>query len=485
MSTPPPLVRRAPRQLPLRQGAALVAAAIAGLAAARAAAIPLGAWCLFLLLAAALVFAGRVRGSTVACAALYAGVLAWAYDNHFVPLFRYTGMEDAAPPAGALFITIALAALPAAWLPVSAMRPSTVVLWSLYIIGFVPAMVVPIYLTGRLDAVLPLDAALVSAMLILGLIVRVPPVTLTARRHLSLTSFTRLLAASSLAVSLYVLLTFGLQAPPSLSGISDVRRDFGATVEGGHWVAAYAIPWAGNVINPLLFSLGIARRRPVLIIAAIAGESLIYSVTGLKSVLFAIALVPIIYLAISMARRWYGPAATLGTSLLFMLAVAGSAVTATWSITLLRRLFAVPGQMHWYYFEYFSNHPHYELAQTRLGGLFSSSPYTVTSPDLIGATYFPGPRPHANAGVWADAFANFGFSGIIVFALVLGAVLWVIDGVGHRRDPRVIGPMLALAGLTLSDSALLTTLLTLGLGFGCAVLFFMPPGSIGRPARRE
>jgi hypothetical protein len=359
-----------------------------------------------------------------------------------------------------------------------------VVLWSLYIIAFVPTMIVPLHLTGRLDAVLPVYAALVGAMLILGLIVRVPPVPLTPRRHLSVRTFTRLLVAFSLAVSAYVVFSFGLRAPPSLAGVYEVRNDFGDSLQAGHWLAAYAIPWAGNVINPLLFALGLARRRPLLIATAIAGEMLIYSVTGFKSVLFAIALVPIIYVAIATARRWYGAATTFGTTALFGLAIAASAVTATWSVTLLRRVFAVPGQMHWYYFEYFSGHPHFHLTHTRLGGLFSSS-YTIEPPDLIGVTYFPGTRPNANAGVWADAFANFGFTGIIVFALVLGAVLWVIDGVGHRRDPRVIGPMLAIAGLTLSDSALLTTVLTLGLAFGCAVMFFMPPGPIGRPPARE
>ena len=83
-------------------------------------------------------------------------------------------------------------------------------------------------------------------------------------------------------------------------------------------------------------------------------------------------------------------------------------------------------------------------------------------PLVIGSAYFS-KGTNANANIWADAFANFGFAGIVGFALVIGLFLWIADGLGQRRDARVAGPMLAIAGLSLANAALFTTVLTLGL----------------------
>ena len=93
---------------------------------------------------------------------------------------------------------------------------------------------------------------------------------------------------------------------------------------------------------------------------------------------------------------------------------------------------------------------------------------------LIGHAYFPDANPNANASLWSDAFANFGVAGIVGFTVVLGLVLLLIDGLGHRRDARVYGPMLAVAGLSLAESGLFTTITTLGLGVGIVLIALMP-----------
>ena len=71
--------------------------------------------------------------------------------------------------------------------------------------------------------------------------------------------------------------------------------------------------------------------------------------------------------------------------------------------------------------------------------------------------------------------------GIVGFTVVLGFVLWLVDGLGQWRDARVAGPMLAIAGLSLANGALFTTILTLGLGVGCVLMALMPPPP-GNPA---
>jgi hypothetical protein len=460
------------RSLPLAALALLAAAVGVLLPLGGAFAIGLGA--LALLPLAALALAGIERAVTITAAVAYAGVLVWGYTEHFSPVFAYHGLIDADPETSAVLVLVAVAALPAAWLRLSAERPSTIVLWCIYLIGYVPVIVVPIFLTGDLEAVLPFALALVAAIGVASLMVRLPPAPLSFPT-LSPTTFTWLLVALSALSSMYIAVTFGVPSLPTLASVYDTRAQFASEV-GGALGAAYIVPWAGNAINPMLMALGMARRRIGLFALGVGGELLIYANTGFKSVLFAIALVPLVYLTVSVARRSFGLVAAVATPVILIIGVNLSSLTGEWSLTLARRLFATPGQLGWYYHDYFSDHPTYQLSHSFLGWLFSS-PYTVEPPDLIGHAYFPDSNPNANASLWADAFANFGVGGILGFAVVLGLVLLFVDGLGRRRDARVFGPMLAVAGLTLAESALFTTLLTLGLGVGCLLIALMPHDS--------
>ena len=444
---------------------------------ARPGAVAVGVGALALLPLAAVVIAGTARAATLTAALTYAGALVWGYTAHFAPLYAYQGLIDAGPDPEATLVVVALAALPAAWLPLSARRPSTVVLWFVYLLGYVPAIVVPLWLTGDLEAVLPLDIALIAAMAIVALIVRLPPLPPLPVKvpHLSPTAFTRLLIVLGVMTSTYIAATFGVNSVPSLGDVYETRDAFD-TALGGAWAAGYVIPWAGNAINPMLMALGIARKRIDLLALGLVGQLLIYADTGFKSVLFSIALVPLVYFAISVASRSFGLVAALGAPVLLVSGIIANPVTAEWSLSLVRRFFATPGQVGWYFYDFFSAHPRYELSHSFLSRL-SSSPYAEDPPVLIGQVYFPASQPSANAHLWADAFANFGFAGIVGFTVALGVLLLIVDEMGQRRDARVIGPMLAIAGLNLASSALFTTILTLGLGLGCVLMALMPPGS--------
>jgi hypothetical protein len=455
--------------------AVLLAVTVGGLLPlARPGAFSIGLCTLALLPLAALVVAGAARAATVTAALAYVGVLIWVYTTQIAPLYAYHGLIDASPEPTAALIVAALAALPAAWLPIAARRPSVIVLWFLYLVGYVPATVVPLYIEGDLATVLPFDMALIGSMAIIALIVRLPPAPIMIP-HLSLTSFTRFLIALGLLCLAYVAVTFGVHAPPSLADVYTTRAEFGAAL-GGAVAAGYIVPWAANAINPLLMTLGMVQKRAELVALGVVGQVLIYSVTGFKSVLFSIALVPLVYIVVSVASRSFGLLVTLATPMILVVAVVGNSLTGGVSLGLARRLLATPGQLAWYYFDYFSTHPDYHLSQSFLSWLVPSA-YSVEAPALIGAVYFPDSNPSANANLWADAFANFGFAGMVAFSVVFGLVLWVADRLGQSRDARVVGPSLAIAGLTLGNCAFFTTMLTLGLGLSCALMALMPPAS--------
>jgi hypothetical protein len=458
-------------------GVLLAGAAVALVIVARPGAIPIGLGWLALAPGAALVLAGPVRATAIGAAVAYVAVLDWAYASHFSPVYAYTGLIDAAATPGATLAVAALTAAPAAWLPLSARRPSTIVLWALYLVGYVPTALVPLYLTGDLGAVLPFDVGLVSSMAILALILRLRPPAIRVS-NLSLTAFTRLLTALAVLSMLYIVAAFGVHTLPSLADVYTTRAQF-TVAQGGAAAGGYIVPWAANAINPMLMALGIARRRADLVVLGLFGQLIIYSDTGYKAVLFSVVLVPLVYFAISRAGRSFGPLTVLGTTAILAGAVAARSRPGDWALALATRVFATPGHVGWYYYDFFSGHPQYHLSHSFLSWLFPS-PYNVDAPLLIGSVYFH-QGTDANTSFWADAFANFGFTGIVIFTVVCGIVLLILDALGRRRDARIAGPMLAIAGLSLGSTGLFTTMLTQGLALGCVLIALMPP-TAGRTA---
>ncbi len=457
-------------------GALLAAAAVGLLPLARPSPVAAGIGVLVLFPLGALLVAGAARAAAIAAVLAYLAALVWAYTNHYSPVFAYLGQVDARPETMETLVVVGLAALPAAWLPLGALRPSVILVWFLYLQGYVSMIVVPLFIEGDLSTVLPFDLALVAAMAILTLATRLPAASIRIPT-LSPTTLLQLLVALGVLSSAYIVAAFGIHAPPSLEDVYVTRAQSDIVFEAA-FGAGYIVPWAGNAINPMLMALGMARRRVDLVLLGLAGQVLIYSVTGYKNVLFSILVVPLVYYAIALARRSFGLLMPAAAAVI----VVGSALMSDETMGLARRVFATPGQVGWYYLEYFSDNPTYHLTHSFLSW-FGSNAYGVPPPEIIGSVYFPGRSVNANANIWADGFANFGIAGILGFTLVLGLVLWVADAVGRDRDLRVVGPLLAIAGLNLTDSALFTTLLTNGIALSCLLIALMPPVSAAAGGR--
>jgi hypothetical protein len=236
------------------------------------------------------------------------------------------------------------------------------------------------------------------------------------------------------------------------------------------------------VIYPLLIALGLTRSRMSLIALGVLGEVLIYSLGGFKSALFSVLLVPLLCAAISRRPRDLGAILMwAGVALLGFSVVATAITDSLWPLALgVVRLLALPGQLTSYYYDFFSTHPTYELSGSILR-LFIDAPYDIQAPYLIGALYLHA-TVDANANLWADAMANFGLLGIVPFSVILGGVLWTLDSVSFGRDLAVIGSTLGIAGLSLANGALLTSILTFGVGLTIVLAALMPRADRFLPA---
>jgi hypothetical protein len=81
---------------------------------------------------------------------------------------------------------------------------------------------------------------------------------------------------------------------------------------------------------------------------------------------------------------------------------------------------------------------------------------------------------NCNTGVVADAFMNFGFAGLFLWALLLALLLKLFDMSTEGKDMKVAVGGIAIPAISLTNSALLTNLLTHGLLLSLLLLYLLP-----------
>jgi hypothetical protein len=257
-----------------------------------------------------------------------------------------------------------------------------------------------------------------------------------------------------------------------LTAVYSVREEF---LEGYAPLIGYLVPWQGYVLNPALMLIGFQRRSLILVASGVALQVLLFGMTGFRAFL----LIPVLLAGILLIGRRRNLAAgaiaavigVIGIALLLYAWLAEPLIP----VLLVDRVIMVPAEVHYWYYDFFGVHgePLLQLSQSLLGA-FASAHYTTPIAEVIGWKYL-GSAASANVGLFADAFANFGFAGCAVYALLFALVLKVVDAAGRNTDPRVAAALLGMPSFQLVNSSLLTTLLTHGLALAVVVLWVIPP----------
>jgi len=215
----------------------------------------------------------------------------------------------------------------------------------------------------------------------------------------------------------------------NLATVYEVREEF---FEHPAPLLGYLVPWQGYVLNPALMLIALAGRRRNLMAAALVG------------------LLALIVVALSL-YAW------LDEPLIPAL--------------LIDRVIVIPAEVHYWYYDYFGIHRQAPLQLSQsLFSFLSTSHYSAPVPEVIGWRYL-GSAASANVGLFGDAFANFGFAGCGIFALLFALILKAIDAAADATDMRVAAALVAMPAFELVNSGLLTTLLTHGLALTIIVLW--------------
>jgi hypothetical protein len=415
------------------------------------------------------------RAAIILSCALYVIIFSLVYNSVIVPVWRYAGFQSIATPARAACGAL-LAVMPSLWMPIGLKRPSQILYWLLYLLVVVPVCLVPIYaLQDQSSGPLLFAACIVGMLALVGMVYRLPLLPLL-RVHLKSYEFTVILAFLSAVSYALILTAFGLHFRyVALADVYIVRSQFEETLSHTSPLVAYAVCWQMYVINPLLMAMGFTSRRILLAVAGLIGQFAIYSIAGFRDVLFSAAF--LLYLLWAMrSRKPFGTRLALTWTAIFGSAAALEffGYSRTLAALIGERMTGTPGLLTGYYYEFFSTHPKALLGHSIFKSIIDY-PYVLEPRRMIGFVYFHDSGMSANANLWADAYANFGYAGIVCFTLLLALVLWLYDSSSAGRNRYVTALVIALPAFALANSALLTSLLTHGIGLAMLLMYLMPP----------
>jgi len=254
----------------------------------------------------------------------------------------------------------------------------------------------------------------------------------------------------------------------NLSSVYEVRTAFYA--QGLRGIMGYLISWQANVINSFLIGLAWYGRRYFGVATVLVLQLLLFLFTGMKSFLFAPALV--LFLVYAVQKKHFFELTLkgfiIGTSFSFVFHALGGSIMVP--SVLIRRLFFVPAQNYFYYYDFFSSHQLMYLSQSILNPFFAN-PYGMRITNMIGSLYYGQPAMSVNTGYLADAYMNFGALGVVIFSVFLGVFLVILDSLTKKTDTAIAVAVIAMPLVSLVNSAFFTTLATHGFLLSMLVLW--------------
>jgi hypothetical protein len=417
------------------------------------------------------------RNGVVLLACVYPLLLLWVLKSLISPAFEYAGYGwRANAPLSLYAYVILMSVVPACFLPLKGERPGSVVLWIMYVVAYVPIQALPLFASGRsISELFPLHLCVLLGLFIMTLMSRRKPVSI-GTAGVSATAFWSIIYAFSIASLVAAISAYGVpDTLPSLGDVYDVRAEFKESNTAIHPIVLYMLSWQQKVVNPLMIAYGFARKRYGVLCFGLAGQMLLFGINGQKSVFFSAVMVVAVLFANRRNGFRLGLSVMLGIVSLVVVTAALDIATSTTGMTslLVRRLLFTPGILTGYYYDFFSANPFILLSNSILSGVVDY-PYERGVATLIGSVYLDRPDTAANANIWADGFAQFGYVGILVFSLILGFVIWCFNSLAAGRNLAVTSSLAGISAWTLTDTALFTSLNTHGILFSILVLYLLP-----------
>lgn len=419
------------------------------------------------------------RLSLMAASLTYMAVFLWGYATVVVPVYAGTGFTYTWPGYETITWVVTLSLIPLLVISTELSKPSTLIVWWLYITVYVPSMLMPVIILAMPESTLiVLQVCVCCAMLLLCAVpaaktLVLPMITVSPAFFwwavgigwIICVTFSLLTISPSRVLANFALLFAG-------SSEYTLRADYLTQISESGRALGYIGRQLSQALDPFLMGYGLLSRRWRLVAAGIFGQLVYFGQTGMKEIAFAAFLIGFVYLFLRTRWKNFGILLLFGViGIVIVSTVADLATdTATLSAQFTRRSLAGPGQLTGFYFEHFSTvqHPGHNFT-----GTGSFQPYGP--PQEIGLYYFGSENIDANANLWAEGFAEYGIPGIVIFTCFLALMLWIYDSVAATRSLELAVLLAVVQADALTNTSPLTILITHGGIAAALLLYFAPP----------
>lgn len=411
--------------------------------------------------------AGPVNVSTVALLLMvifFRFSLDFAYAFYVSPLYDYAGFGFQLNPIK-LLESYALTVFLTVLLPGRLERPSDFLLVFFVVTTFIP--VLSLYAL-RDESRLFLYALLLGAMAVfLGRLF--PRVRLPSLRGGQVAALVVGVVAVALISAWLVFSGAVSYFNLSFDRVYELRPQVQKVIEEGPF--AYLNTWVFKFFNLLLISWAIWRRRYVLLLPLLGLQVFFFGVSAHKAVL----LFPVLILFLYTASRLGNPIILLVVSLGIGIWGAIGFYEASGEIRpfslLVRRTFFVPANLDFGYLSCFSRTGFVYFSTSLFSGLLEY-PFDLSTARVASRCVYGHTETWANNGLLASGFMHAGYLGIVLYGLIAGFFLRVVDSVVGERLPvwLTVAVIIVPFNALFRSSDLTTAFGTHGLAVG---LFFL------------
>lgn len=335
------------------------------------------------------------------------------------------------------------------------------------------SIVAPLTSLYGLDSSKPLFPVLVTiaALYVIYFMSRVN--VLSVKNLPVLTGGRALAIVVSLAFVLFLIVWFAMSgARPNLD-LAEVYqyREANSELTGGG-ILAYTNNWTYQVFSIYLISFALLYKRYFLVVLLLLAQVYFFSIASHKSILF----IPLLVFGSWMYFRYSNslillPVAyivVIGCTLLSFYLFGDIVLSSMFS----RRVFFVPANLCFVYFDFFSSHPQVYWSNSVLSSL-SAYPYGELGVPYVVGEYLNRPGLGANNGFVSSGFAHAGLLGVFFYAVIIGFILRLINDMASESMPIWIAVAISVVPLrsVLVSSDLFTVMLTHGFGMAIILIY--------------
>lgn len=387
--------------------------------------------------------------------------LAFGFEHYIVPIFGHEGFfwtPDETKFFSALAIVVTLSFIT----PAKSLKPGTLFFQLAMIFVLIP-MVMLFYAENKpWEFMLQICAAYLACLVFYQFVnVKAPQIASISKDQLRLNLF----IISVMYIAIVFALGGGRYLNFDLSKVYDLRDAASDNLPG---VFGYITPLIGKVIIPVAFVLALLYKKYAMAGILMCLSILVFGLTANKAPLFYPFFIFLVYIFASGKNL----VLKFNIAILVLLVICigdfwmaekySNDVFGWVGSLLMRRLFIVPSEINFMYYDFFSRNELVLFSNSKLSLGLIDYPYPIDVSHMIGLKYMGGIETSANTGWFGSGYMQAGFFGLVLYAFLIALIFKYVDACARFSGDHALVtattvlPVLAVISATDLPAALLT-----------------------------